>query len=219
MFVLRQQGCRQEIRKALERPDVRASGFSIPTTHFEVYITHPSRLAPASDLRRRGQSPSAFIETAWQERLRTDYQGGPPPRAAYDLIPAAASTYGGWHPAFAQWWRGAVRMVAELAGPSASQTGMLWRTVGFLSVRLQRQNFQTLTACAPALRHAVEGRLGRPLSEDPEFWRAAPEAALQWSAEEFGFPDQRRGDDPNGADGFDHGYSAAGHLHAAGMRI
>ena len=143
--------------------------------------------------------------------MRTDYHGGPPRRAAHDLIPAAASTYGGWHPAFAQWWRGAVRMVAELAGPSASQTGMLWRTVGFLSVRLQRQNFQTLTACAPALRHAVEGRLGRPLSEDPEFWRAAPEAALQWSAEEFGFPDPRRGDDPLGTDRFYHASSAAGH--------
>ena len=66
---------------------------------------------------------------------------------------------------------------------------MLWRTVGFLSVTLQRQTFQVLAACAPALQHAVEGRLGRPLSETPEFWRAAPEAALQWSAEEFGFPE------------------------------
>ena len=183
----------QEVPSLPHRPDVRASGFSIPTTHFEVYITHPNRLASAPELRRRGRSPSAFIEAAWQERLRTDYQGGPPPRAAYDLTPAAASTYGGWHPAFAQWWRGAVRMVAELAGPSASQTGMLWRTVGFLSVLLQRLNFQTLAACAPALQHALQGRLGRPLSEDPEFWRAAPEAALQWSAEEFGFPDLRRG--------------------------
>ena len=110
-------------------------------------------------------------------------------------------------------------MVAELAGPSASQTGMLWRTVGVLSVRLQRQNFQTLAACAPALRHALEGRLGRPLSEDPKFWFAAPEAALQWSAEEFGFLDYRRGDNPQEVDGFDHSYTAAGHLHAAGMRI
>ena len=152
-------------------------------------------------------------------RLDTDYQEGPPPRAAYNLILTAASTYGGWHPAFAQWWRGAVRSAAELAGPSASPMGMLWRSVGFLSVRLQRQNFQTLAACAPALTHALEGRLGRPLSEDPEFWRAAPEAALQWSAEEFGFPDHRRGDAPAGVDGFEHGYSAAGHLHAAGMRI
>ncbi len=24
------------------------------------------------------------------------------------------------------------------------------------------------------MRHEVEGRLGRPVSEDPEFWRAAP---------------------------------------------
>ena len=71
----------------------------------------------------------------------------------------------------------------------------------------------------PALRHAVEGRLGRPLSEDPEFWRAAPEAALQWSAEEFGFPDPRRGDDPLGTDRFYHASSAAGHLHAAGLQI
>ena len=38
-------------------------------------------------------------------------------------------------------------------------------------------------------------------SEDLEFWRAAPEAALQWSVEEFGSPDQRRGDDPMGAAG------------------
>ena len=117
----------QEVPSLTHIPDVRASGFSIPTTHFEVWITHPNRLASAPELRCRGQSPSAFIEAAWHERLRTDYHGGPPRRAAYDLIPAAASTYGGWHPAFAQWWRGAVRMVAELAGPSASQTGMLWR--------------------------------------------------------------------------------------------
>ena len=48
---------------------------------------------------------------------------------------------------------------------------------------------------------------------------AAPEAALQWSVEEFGFPDQRRGNDHIGAAGVDLGYSAAGHLHAAGMRI
>ena len=69
----------QEVPSLPHRPDVRASGFSIPTTHFEVYITHPGRVAPAPELRRRGQSPSAFIEAAWQERLRTDYQGGAAP--------------------------------------------------------------------------------------------------------------------------------------------
>lgn len=31
--------------------------------------------------------------------------------------------------------------------------------------------------------------LGRPLSEARELWRAAPETALRWGAEEFGFPD------------------------------
>ena len=209
----------QEVPSLPHRPDVRATGFGIPTTYFEVYITHPGRHASAPELRRRGQSPSAFVEAAWQSRLTNDYQGGPPPRAAYDLVPAAASTYGGWHPAFAQWWRAAVRTAAELAGPTASQTGMLWRTVGFLSVLLQRRNFQVLAACAPALTHEVEGRLGRPLSEDPEFWRAAPESALQWSAEEFGFPDQRRGGDSNGPGGDSAGNPAAGHLHAAGVRL
>ena len=108
-------------------------------------------------------------------------------------------------------------MSAELAGASASQTGMLWRSVGFLSVLLQRQNCRVLTACAPFLEHEEEGILGRPLSEAPEFWRAAPEAALHWGAEEFGFPDQRRGDAMGGNNEVDH--SAAGHLRAAGMRI
>ena len=58
----------QEVPSLPHRPDVRASGFSIPTTHFEVYITYPNRLASAlprnsaaavsphqSSLRRRGK--------------------------------------------------------------------------------------------------------------------------------------------------------------------
>ena len=64
------------------------------------------------------------------------------------------------------------------SGPTASQQGMLWRTVGFLSVTLQRQNFQVLAGCAPSLAEQVEGRLGRPLSEALEFWPAAPAEAL-----------------------------------------
>ena len=67
--------------------------------------------------------------------------------------------------------------------------------------------------------HAVEGRLGRPLSEAPEFWRAAPEAALQWSAEDFGFPDPLWSDAPGGTPDEDYGRSAVGHLHAAGLRL
>ena len=54
----------QEVPSLPHRPDVRASGFNIPTTHFEVYITHPNRLASAPEL-RRCQSPSASIESAW----------------------------------------------------------------------------------------------------------------------------------------------------------
>ncbi len=56
-------------------------------------------------------------------------------------------------------------------GPQLSPTAMFWRTVGFLSVTLQRQHFRVLAAGAPSLGDQVEGRLGRPLSEVPEFWR------------------------------------------------
>jgi len=150
--------------------------------------------------------------------LRRDYGGGPPPFAPFVLVPAVVSSYGGWHPEFAQWWRGAVRAAAELSGPSSSAAAMLWRSVGFLSVTLQRHNFQVLAGCAPSLAEQAVGRLGRPLSEVPEFWRAAPEVALRWSAEEFEFPPSSRADPSVGAeDGGDE--TGAGHLRAAGIRL
>ena len=34
----------------------------------------------------------------------------------------------------------------------------------------------------------VTGRLGNPLSEAPGFWRVAPEASVDWSAEELDLP-------------------------------
>ena len=95
---------------------------------------------------------------------------------------------------------------------------MLWRSVGFLSVTLQRQNFQVLAGCAPTLEHQVQGRLGRPLSEVPEFWRAAPEAAVLWGGEEFGYPPSPRGGSVEPADP-DLLHSAAGHVRAAGFRL
>ena len=91
--------------------------------------------------------------------------------------------------------------------------------VGFLSVTLQRQNFQVLAACAPSLSADVEEILGRPLSEDPEVWRAAPESAPRWSAEEFGFPDPRRAAPTSGVAGDVRFFSAARHLRAAGLQI
>ena len=99
---------------------------------------------------------------------------------------------------------------------------MLWRTVGFLSVTLQRQNFQVLAGCAPSLEHQVQGRLGRPLSEVPEFWRAAPEAAVLWGEEEFEYPPSPRGGSQEEADpdlDLDLLHSAAGHVRAAGFRL
>ena len=108
-------------------------------THFEVRVSHPG----AESYRRQYvRSANAFLEEVWDQRLRRDYGGGPPAAAPYDLIPAVVSTYGGWHPAFVQWLKRAVREAAERQGPTASPASMLWRTVGFLSVSLQRSNFQ-----------------------------------------------------------------------------
>ena len=152
-----------------------------------------------------------------QDGLRRDYGGGPPADAAFELVPAVANTHGGWHPLFAQWWRGAVRTAAERSGPTANQSAMLWRSVGFLSVILQRQNFQVLIGCIPGAAELVEGLLGRPLSEEPEFWRAAPEPALEWGADEFDLPppvpiqgDVAEEEEFRGA---------SGHLRAAGLRL
>ena len=97
---------------------------------------------------------------------------------------------------------------------------MLWRSVGFLAVTLQRANFQVLAGCAPTLETQVQGQLGRPLSEIPEFWRAAPEEAVVWGGEEVGYPPSPRRqslgpDDPD----LDLQPFGVGHLRAAGIRL
>ena len=76
-----------------------------------------------------------------------------------------------------------------------------------------------LAGGAPGLAEQVVGRLGRPLSEEPEFWRAAPQSALDWGAAEFDSPpSQGPGSELGGAGGFEL-RSAYGHLRAAGMRL
>lgn len=129
-------------------PYVLAAGYTLPLTHFEVHVSHLGSWHEEVTHTRRGHSASAFVEEAWRRRLARHYAGGPPAHAPFDLTPAVVSSFSAWHPAFAPWWRGAVRAAAERAGPTASQHGMLWRTVGFLSVTLQRQNFQVLAGCA-----------------------------------------------------------------------
>ena len=64
---------------------------------------------------------------------------------------------------------------------------------------------------------------GAPLSEVPEFWRAAPEAAVFWGGDEFEYPPSPRGFwSPEQADlkpDLENRHSAAGHLRAAGIRL
>ena len=83
----------------------------------------------------------------------------------------------------------------------------------FPSVTLQRQQFQVLAGCAPTLADEVTGRLGNPLSETPEFWRAAPEAAVDWSAEELDLPLPPR------LGGAEEDLVSTGLLRASGLRL
>ena len=41
-----------------------------------------------------------------------EFLDGKPILDPFTLIPAVMSSYGGWHPEFAEWWRGAVRAAA-----------------------------------------------------------------------------------------------------------
>ena len=68
----------------------------------------------------------------------------------------------------------------ESLGSFANQTACLWHTIGFLSFTLQLEHFLVLAGCVPSLDKEVEGLVGRPLSQEPEFWRAAPDVALDF---------------------------------------
>ena len=89
----------------MHRPDVRTFDFSVRNTPLGVTVTHPSERRSNVPRGALNTTSSSFVEAIWNIRLRTDYAGGPPQNAPFDLIPAMVSTYGGWHPAFAQWWR------------------------------------------------------------------------------------------------------------------
>ena len=120
------------------------------------------------------------MEAAWRGRLHRDYGGGPPRDASYELLPAAVSTYGAWHPAFVRWIRRLLRDRAAAGAEDAAEAsellgGMLWRVAALLSVGVQRAVFRGLAHCLPELR-AGGGQLGRELSEEPEFWHAVPDA-------------------------------------------
>ena len=82
------------------------------------------------------------------------------------------------------------RSLRECAGSSeaspeaarAQSQRVVWRVASSLSVALHRGNFQVLSSFRPSLS-ADLAPLGRPLSESPEPWRAAPAAALPWAEE------------------------------------
>ena len=79
----------------------------------------------------------------------------------------------------------------EEVSPNACSNGSKaqpWIATLVSSVTLQRHQFQVLAGCAPTSADAEAGRLGHLLSEVPEFWRAAPEAAVEWGAAEFDLP-------------------------------
>ena len=134
---------------------------------------------------------SAFVEARGGRRLATDDGGGPPVDAPYTLLPAMVSTYGAWHPAFVDWVRRLLRDRAAANSRNDSEAngllgGMIWRVAALLSVGAQRAIFHGLSRCIPALQEGA-GQLGRALSEEPEFWRAVPDAdCVDWVANELG---------------------------------
>ena len=123
--------------------------------------------------------------------MAADYGGGPPADAAYTLLPALVSTYGAWHPAFVDWVRRLLRDQAAASSRDDMEAngllgGMIWRVAALLSLGAQRAIFHGLARCIPALQ-VGDGQLGRALSEEPEFWRAAPDAdCVDWVASELG---------------------------------
>lgn len=80
-----------------------------------------------------------------------------------------------------------------------------------------------LSGCYADLPAEVQGRLIRPLSEQPEFWRAAPEEAQEWGAEELGFrsitPRAEALSPGLEEEGASSGTAAGGHLRTAGMQL
>ena len=78
----------------------------------------------------------------------------------------------------------------------------------------------TSSGASPSPEEELQGRLGRPLSEVPEFWRAAPEAAVLWGGDEFDYPPSPRegATDPGDLE-LGLQLSGVGHLRAAGLRL
>ena len=126
----------------MHRPDVRTFGFSLRNTFLEVTVTHPSERRSNVPRGALNATSSSFVEAIWRIRLRTDYAGGPPQNAPFDLIPAMVSTYGGWHPAFAQWWRGAVRTAAERSGTQANPQSCFGALLASFQLRFNGSSFK-----------------------------------------------------------------------------
>ena len=69
-------------------------------------------------------------------------------------------------------------------GAAAVASSVLLRSVGALSVAVQRANYHLLAAASSGSCDD-SGLLGRPLGEEVEFWRAVPGAAVLWASSEL----------------------------------
>ena len=80
--------------------------------------------------------------------------------------------------------------MAARRGPRRDRTSRISRRVGPMYAQApcwtprrnaSAANLQVLTGCSSLLGDDGQSRLGSPNSESPEFWRAAPDAAVEWS--------------------------------------
>ena len=125
--------------------------------------------------------------------------------AVAGLVPAATSSYGGWHPQFVDWVRHLLRAAVAHATPNlpgAAATAIssaMWRVSGILAVASLQGTAEVLLAGAAHPDPGMDP--GRPFSDTPylEWWRAAPPEACAWAAAED--EDAGRGEGGRGAGG------------------
>ena len=161
---------KQEEPQLRHRPDLRVeAGLAPVLTYLEVHVTHPT--APTANHTANALGTDAATTNAWNDKLRRDY-APLPERPNFRLLPAVATTYGGWHTETKRFLQECASRVATAAGrqpnSAAIKQALLQRWVCSLSVALHRENAAMLQRCT-----AMAGRdiSDRPWSEGaPPLW-------------------------------------------------
>ena len=145
------------------------AGLAPVLTYLEVHVNHPT--APSANHAANALGTNAATTNAWNDKVRREY-APLPERPHFRLLPALATTYGGWHKETKRFLKECASRVADTAGrqpnSAAIRSALLQRWVCSLSVALHRENAAMLQRCT-----ALAGRdtSDRPWSEGaPPLW-------------------------------------------------